>query len=242
MNLFSKDVIDFTRQSILEKSTRSIPGIVLYCSNVSGAKPSISITATQITIGYEGSTTAITYTDKPIEDVCLSINRTSYPVTAKPLVRNTILKNGDLVSKIGEVSITNLPIPDHIPVYDRVPENGIIIRIKSVSVRQKFNSQIRVVQPYMDSAALPWYPRISVGSFTQKVNGRVFNYSIPEFHEQTWSIRYGKPFKDVRGEKLRSSGRNAFRVSRTPIFWNGENILLFQAVGLLVAGVLLMLM
>jgi len=212
---YNQQIIGLSKAGLYPKLAKPQGGIALYPINTTGSTLSVNVTSTTIVVTYISSSThtgTINYTNTSVEDVCLAINQLGYPVKAIPLITNTILAADDLVA-----TGSSIPIPSGFTINDRLADNGIILRTKKLSVRQKSLSQIRVLQPYLDAATLPWYPRIQVGSFAQSTNGRVYYFAVPEYNTQTWSIKYGRPFRDINGEQPYQYSANAIRLARTPI-------------------------
>jgi len=229
MGNYTKKNIDFSRQAMLGKSTRPGPIIALYPRNTGNTKIEINIAtnATVLSIRYTSTTVTtvnITYANKSVEDVVQEINQTTIPIKAIALSETDILRQGDLIST-GPSYVT---IPSSFGVYDRLEGNGVLLRSKKVSVRHKETSNIKVLPPYRDETVLPWYPRILNGSFSQKYNNKLYHFYIPEYDNQSWSTFYGKPFKEIIGAKPVALDRNIYKLPRSPIYWNGQNITLYN--------------
>lgn len=225
MGLFNKQNIEYVRQAVLPSVSKTQVGLVLYPQNTTDTTLSISVSSTQVTVTYISSstqTTSVTYTNRSIEDVCLDINRLGYPIKAVVTMSNTILSSGDLISFSSKV------LPFGFTARDRTTSNGVCVRSKKISVRQKSSSQVSILPPYLESPTLPWYPRIQVGTFTQKINNKTYHFSIPEYANQTWSIKYGRPFKDVSNETPIQVSDKIIRLRRSPVFWNGENLEIYK--------------
>lgn len=225
---FSNQNIDFIRLATLDSVTRPQPGLALYPQNSSGTVVSVNVTSTSISIRYISSsvqTHTISYIDKTAEEIALSINDLALPLTAVPTLRNHRFKNGDLFLYN---NTSYFSIPEDFHPYDRIPENGILIRSNKFTVSHKRLVNFSLVNPYNSSTFSPWYPVITNGEFLYRDNSRTFRFSIPEFDKQVWSVKYGKPFKDVVSAKLKYLKPGAFKVDRTPIYWSGENIKLYN--------------
>lgn len=221
--------INYARQVLLERVTRPQMAIALYPSNTDDTTLSVQIidNSTVIGIKYIASTTetaSISYVNKSIEAIVQEINQLGFPIRAVALSNAEVLNQGDFISP----SASFLVLPQQFTVLDRTTDSGIILRIKRYTAKHKSSAQIRLLQPYLESTNLPWYPRIAVGSFTQKINSLVYHFSVPEYDRQTWSTRYGKPFRDVRSASPIVLGENSFQLPRYPVFWNGENISIFN--------------
>jgi hypothetical protein len=212
----------------MNKVTRPQNALTLYPQNSDGTILSVNVSTTAINIRYTSSavqTETVNYVGKSLEDLCLEINSLVLPIKAVPTIRNTILDTGDLFTTD---TTSYFQVPEGFPLHDRIINKGVVIRSNRYSVRHKQQTNLKLLQPYSNSAILPWYPIVTNGEFTTKDSGKTFRFSVPEYHSQSWSLRYGKPFRDVLGEKLLNIKEGMFKVNRTPLFWNGENINLYN--------------
>lgn len=224
----SNQNIDFTRLLLLDNVTKPQAAIALFPENATGTTLSVNVSSTSISIKYISTsvvTSTFSYVGKSIKDLCLEINLDTIPILATPCLRDSVLSSGDIYLPD---TTSYFSIPSQFPASERTINNGIIIRSKKFTVRHNQDSNFKLFSPYSNSLLLPWYPVISNSSFTAFKNGKSFRYNIPEYHNQVWSLKYGKPFKDVIGEKLTFVKNNVYKVSRTPIFWNGENVKLYN--------------
>lgn len=220
--------IDFVRLVVLDLVTRPQPAIALFPQNPDGTSLLVNVSTTTINIRYVStstSTSSFNYIGKTVEELCNEINLDTIPITAVSCLREKILSQGDIYLKD---TSSYFKIPDEFTALERTVKNGIYIRSKNYTVKHKQDSNFKLLAPYNNSFLLPWNPVITNSSFIAHKNGKAFKYSIPEYHNQVWSLKYGKPFKDVIGEKLSLVKKNVYKVSRTPIFWNGENLNLYN--------------
>ena len=225
---FNLQALDYSRLLLLDKVTRAPYGLALYPLANLGTRLLVNITATSINLRYVSNgitTTNVSYENKTIEQLAIEINGLSLPIKAQALCKDTVLSSGDLLSYDTSAFVA---IPEGFRVHDRLSDSGIVIRTKKYSVKHRNIANFRVLSPYYQSVLLPWYPLITNGQFVQKYREKIYHYGIPEYESQTWSIRYGKPFKDVIGGSLKRLSQNSYKVSRTPIFWNGENINIYR--------------
>ncbi|MHA2063321.1 MAG: hypothetical protein ACXABY_02950 [Candidatus Thorarchaeota archaeon] len=228
MGVFNTNNISFARQVLLPRVSRPQAAIALYPQNAEGTTLTIQVGSTSLVIRYNTPSAderTINYSGRSVKTVVDEINQQGIPIRAVALSRALILNDDDFVPILGAGFVQ---IPDGFDPYSRIDPNGVILRIRRYTVRQKSLEQIKILPPYLEPATLPWYPRVRVGAFTQKFKGRTYHFGVPEYEAQTWSLRYGKPFRDIQGAVPASLGNNAYQVSRKPIFWNGENILLFN--------------
>lgn len=225
--MFNQPIIDFTRGCLLPRVTKPQTSIALYPKNTANTTLSVSVNSTTISIQYIASSTtthSITYVDKSVKSVCAEINSKNIPILAVPLSSDILLTSGDLISTSGYKTI-----PAMFNLYDRTStDSGIVIRSKKYTIRNKSDVSIKLLKPYNDSSLLPWYPRISVGSFNESIKGRNYVYTIPEFDTQVWSSSYGKPFVDIEGVTPVFLDDKTIQLPRYPIYWNGNNILMFN--------------
>lgn len=225
---FNLQTLDYSRLLLSDRVSRAPYGLAIYPLSDINNKLAINVTGTTINIRYTTTTitiSSVNYVNKTAEQVALEINSLALPIKAKALIKDTVLFSGDLF--IYNES-TFFSIPEGFRPVDRLTENGIIIRTKKYTVKHKNLANFRILSPYSQSVLLPWYPLITNGQFVQKYRSNLYHYGIPEFDNQTWSVKYGKPFKDVISGPVRQLSANSYKVSRSPIFWNGENISLYN--------------
>ncbi len=197
-------------------------GIALYPDTQSSTKVKVNVGSTTITVNYGSTTEIISFVGKTIEEVAASINRTSIPLKAVALSSGGYLASSDFVQTGGL-----LDIPDNFSVYERTTDNGIILRLLRYTVKYNSSAKIQLLPPYKAGYSLPWYPRISVGSFSQLYNNRKFKFGIPEYNEQTWSSLHGMPFKDQKSAPVSIVDVNVLQVARYPIHWTEDNLLFY---------------
>ena len=219
---------DFSRLVLQNRLSRAPYGIALYPLTNLGVSIAVNITNTNINFRYDSGSVNIvnvTYSGKTIEDVINEINSQILPVKAVALIKGVTLEEGDLFTYN---TSTYFSIPNGFKYYDRLTNNGIVIRSNKLNIQHKSLANFKILPPYNSNVFLPWYPVITNGQFIQRYQEKVYHYSIPEYLNQSWSLRYGKPFRDVFGAKLRRISNNAFAVPRAPIYWTGDNFTLFN--------------
>lgn len=216
--------IDFIRQVLQPRVTRPQMTLAIYPDIQSGStKPQVSITSTSITVKYGSIQEQVLFVGKSVEQLAADINRTAVPVKCVALSNSLSLSSGDFIQTSGFITI-----PDSFSVYDRTIDNGVILRSAKWSIKYNDTAKIRILAPYNDSFMLPWYPRISIGAFTQEYKGRKFNFYIPEYNLQTWSTLYGMPFKDLKSASVSVKDTNLIQLPRYPIHWNGDNLIFYN--------------
>jgi hypothetical protein len=182
--------------------------------------------ATVIGIRYQaGSTTteSVSFVGKSLSRVAQEINSLALPIQAVALSNVEVLSQGDLLS-LGSSYVT---IPSSFSVHDRYG-SYVLIRSNKFFVKHKSISNIKLLTPYYEDSALPWYPRISNGSFTDAYDGKIYHYYIPEYDNQVWSPIYGKPFKTLFGVKPLQVDVGVYKLPRFPVYWDGSNILIYN--------------
>ncbi len=228
MTNYSNKNIEFARQSLFKKIGR--PPAVLSLLPLNSANTTLSIqiidNATAIGIRYTaGSTTteSVSFVGKSLNKVAQEINALSLPIKATALADVQSLSQGDLIS-LGSQYVS---IPTGFSIYDRYGQQ-VLIRSNKFFVKHKSISNIKLLTPYYEDSALPWYPRITNGSFTNVYDGKIYHYYIPEYNNQTWSPIYGKPFKTLFGIKPLQVDVGVYRLPRFPVYWDGANILVYN--------------
>lgn len=229
MGNYNSKNIDFVRQTLVKKMARPLSVIALYPQNSSDTKLFVQVVsnATVIALRYISSTTvnkSITFTGKSLKEVVQEINQSGLPIKAVQLTEIDSLSQGDILS----TGTGYVEIPYGFTTYERLTDRGVVLRAKKIAVRHKNSSSIYLLPPYLEDPSLPWYPRISNGAFSQKYNGRLYHFYIKEYDQQSWSSVYGKPFKDLKGISPTAVDTNVYSLPRTPVFWNGENIIVYN--------------
>lgn len=209
--------------------SRPQPAIAIYFLNPVGTLLEVKVitNATVIAFRYTATTTStdsISFVGKSVEQVVQEINTLTIPVKAVALSSKDNLLQGDILP----IGSDFIEVPGGFTVFDRLTDNGIILRSKSVNIKHKSQSKIKILPPYLEDSSLPWYPRITNGSFTQRYNNKLYHFYVPEFDNQTWSLLYGKPFKDLKGVIPISVDQYVYQLPRFPIFWTGQNITLYN--------------
>lgn len=220
--------IDFSRLVLQERVTRAPYGIAIYPLTNLGVSVSINVTTSAINLRYNTgavTTISLSYVGKTVEDIVAEINSQILPVRAIALTTGVRLETGDLFlyNTSGYFAV-----PNGFRYYDRLSSNGVVIRCNKYTVQHKALANFRVLSPYNSSVLLPWYPLISNGQFIQRYQEKIYHYAIPEYSNQQWSIRYGKPFKDVFGASLTRISNNSFKLPRAPVYWTGDNFSIFN--------------
>jgi hypothetical protein len=209
--------------------TRPAPGLALYPLNGTGTSLSVEIisNATVIALRYVSTATtvvSVSFVGKSTETVAAEINASGLPIRAVVISNTESHSQGDFISTgSGYVSI-----PQGFGTYDRIVSNGVLLRVKKVVTRHTSASSIFLLPPYSESPGLPWYPRINNGSFTQKYKNKLYHFYISEYDKQTWSPRYGKPFKEVRGVQPALLDKDTYQLPKFPVYWNGQNITIYN--------------
>lgn len=211
----------------MDKVTRPQMGLAIYPEVTATTTLTVTVSSSNITIIYDNpqgspDTLTVSYIGKSLKDLATEINSSSFLVKAAALSSETSLGSGDFITTTSRI------IPSSFPVVDRTENNGVILRLKKYTVLSEKKAEISLLQPYIDPPTLPWFPRISVGSFSQMSNNQIYHFEIPEYQYQTWSTKYGRPFKDVTSGPLIPLGNNAFQATRYPLYWNGENITIYN--------------
>lgn len=236
---FNNKNIEFARQALVNKMTRPVPCIALYPTNSSDTKLLVQVTsaATVISIRYIASTInnySISFVGKSTNTVVSEINSLNIPLKAKLLSNIDILKAGDVLS----TGSSYVEIPSGFTINDRLTNKGIVLRCKKIIIKHKADSKIKLLNPYIEDPSLPWYPRVSNGSFSQKYDGTLYHFYIKEFDQQVWSAVYGKPFKDLKGTQPGYVDVGVYQLPRFPVYWNGENIALYKGDTVIPNGVI----
>ena len=73
-----------------------------------------------------------------------------------------------------------------------------------------------------------WYIKIKAGSFTRRMDdtgevvpsgqGTLWQYYISEYDENPWSLKYGRPYVEIKSEEPTLLDPNTIKVKHTPLF------------------------
>ena len=201
-------------------ASRPLPGLALTTSN---STLSVTVDPTSIVLTQSGEADqTIVYLGYSLQDVATAINATPLDVHAYPLIDGGILGEGAFFT----IGSTKSLLSDFI-LEDRV-ENGAVLRLKSWAIKPRKTTHFSLQLPYDDGPLFPWYPRISIGSLAVKRGGQVYEFSIPEYSKQPWSLQYGPPYVEMRGAIPIAFRDNILKVARAPIYWNGSNIQIYS--------------
>lgn len=113
-----------------------------------------------------------------------------------------------------------LEFDDEETVIDRNYDGAYVVHSSRLAVKYQDDVRVQLLPPRRTSAALPWYPTINPGRFVTSA-GR---YAITEFPLQTWSKKYGAPYKDVQYERTTVLDNTTLRVGFRPLYVVGRNI------------------
>jgi hypothetical protein len=184
-------------------------GVPLLSIYYTGDTSVISITGSNIHLTHDSVTVHVPLSGKTTSQVASFINRLGMPYTA------TVLYETEDVLAIS---------PFISSILDKTIDDGSIIRGRGHVVKALEEAQIRILPPYNSSRFEPWNIVINRGWVTRRYKGGDWIFAVPEYENQTWSIKYGRGFidlKDVIGERL---GPRALGVPRAPIHWDRGNL------------------
>lgn len=164
--------------------------MVLYDQSISGAEPIITIKDTDFV--FYATITEINNDNKGAVNIKCNPDGSGY------LTAETTIETGFWDDKTG--TYTKKLCLDS-PYY---VENGYIypgIKVKCVDTRH-----IRVQAPREEELLQSWYPRIQFGHYSQILDQYGSHvkvcYSMPEYDEQHYSEKHGKPYVDITEEKV----------------------------------------
>lgn len=222
-----KDKIDSLRNSVLTNVKRNMSAAIAVYLDPSFNEGSVKFFVHNDKIRFfdtNGSFDhSVTITNKTIAKVVSELSEANMPIKFNALVETVPLVMSDY-RVVGNDSVGNEYLYSN--YTDRTPDNGLILRVRSHSVHYLEQSRIRLLPPYFATSKDPWYARIQTGTITVPKDGILYTYSVPEYDKQTWSLEYKKPYISVRGELARVISDKVIRVSKSPILWNKNNILI----------------
>jgi len=104
---------------------------------------------------------------------------------------------------------------------DLTPDGGTVVRYKGLTAATTERTRIRLLRPHNDGHQSAWWPRINRGTIRTNYAGATFTFSIPEYHNQTWSPTYGAPWKEFGGVGVQVIDQRILQLPRGPIMWPG---------------------
>ena len=180
---------------------------------------SVTITSTAVSISNGTISYSSDYVGKSLRQVVTELNTSSFPVEIRAIADVNSLKTGELIA-------TGSTIPSGFDLKDRTSNGkGAIVRVKRWAVKYKERKSISLLPPVNNGTTLPWHARVTDGEFTQKLNGATYTFSTPEYSNQTWSDKYGRPFKDVYGEPVVFRTANSISLKSSPVYWKNNIVL-----------------
>lgn len=227
---YSLKNIDFARQSLMQKIGRPPAAMAIYPLNIASTTLSIQIVNNSSVIGFSYNSGAgltiesVSFVGKSLSQVVTEINSLGFPLRAVALCEIDILQQGDFIS----LGPNYIELPGSFSLYDRFSNNSVLLRTKKFFVKHNSVSKIKLLTPYFEDSILPWYPRITNGSFTEVYDDKIYHYYIAEFDDQTWSPIYGKPFKTLFSVVPTKLDSGVYKLPRSPIYWDGSNITIFN--------------
>lgn len=114
------------------------------------------------------------------------------------------------------------------PIYNRILDKNSIYKasnnkvLKGFSVKCKNVSQITIDSPYETHQLKGWYPKIKYSYFSktyERIDKTIqLIYNVPEFDTQIFSVKYGKPYIEILGEKARIISKNTIKLKNSNLY------------------------
>jgi len=162
---------------------------------------SISAGSTSITVeGQEFSYTG----EKSLSLLAAEIKRALPNVDARPLM--------DVAPAAGSIFQA---------ANDETPDGGTVLRYLGMSVQIQERTRIRLVKPHRDGPSAAWWARVNRGTLKTTYEGIRYTFGVPEYSSQSWSPKYGAPYKEYGGVEAEVIDDHKLRLPRTPILWPG---------------------
>jgi len=162
---------------------------------------SVSISGDSVLVDGE----AFSYTgDKSLSLLAAEIKRTLPEIEARPLM---------------DVA----PASDSLLVYpnDLTIDGGTVVRYMGMAVRVTERTRIRLLKPHNDGPDSAWWGRINRGSIRTEHAGVTYTFSVPEYHNQSWSTTFGAPYKEYGGVEASVVDTKTIQLPRYPVLWPG---------------------
>ena len=104
---------------------------------------------------------------------------------------------------------------------DVTPDGGIVLRYLGMSLRVLERTRIRLVKPHPDAPSAAWWGRINRGTLRTTYAGITYTFGVPEYWNQSWSPKYGAPYKEYGGVECTVVDDHKLKLPRTPVLWPG---------------------
>lgn len=222
MTIFSKKSIDYIRKFTGEYSTRPLAALLLINKEykLSNVVYTVSVTTTRVTLTSGAVSFSVTYSNKSIAQVAQELSNSPFPIEVRPLANIQKLSTGEMVS-----TISPLQIPDGFDTINRSLNGGsAILRCKRYGLNYDNSAVFNLKAPYFGNSTLPWFARISSGTFSQRYKSNIYHFGIPEYNDQVWSSSAGKPYIDVEGEQANFISQYAIKLAKAPVFYKNNII------------------
>ncbi len=181
-----------------------IQGLAIYRA---GEAATVSVASTTITINGE----TFTFTGK------------SFPILAAEISR-----------AIPEVNVTSgistVPVADDLALYvgDTTPDGGVVVRFKGLAIQTTERTRIRLLKPHQEVWLGAWWPRINTGTFRTTIKGVRYTFSVPEYDNQAWSQRLGKPYMEHNLATAKVLSNRVVSLPRGPVVGEPGLITLYK--------------
>lgn len=222
MTIFSKKSIDYIRKFTGEYSTRPLAALLLINKEykLSNVVYTVSVTTTRVTLTSGAVSFSVTYSNKSIAKVAQELSNSPFPIEVRPLANIQKLSTGEMVS-----TISPLQIPDGFDTINRSLNGGsAILRCKRYGLNYDNSAVFNLKAPYFGNSTLPWFARISSGTFSQRYKSNIYHFGMPEYNDQVWSSSAGKPYIDVEGEQANFISQYAIKLAKAPVFYKNNII------------------
>ena len=225
MTNYSNKTLDFLRNITAGFNSRPA-GVLLFYNQDYNELNTYSVTVGSSTIVLSNGTTSytVTYSNKSSKQVAIELSNSPFLIKVVPILDVKSIGPSELKSS-GSVLASGFDIEDR-----TTDGRGAIVRITRYVASYNKVSAIGVAAPYPNDSLMPWWARITIGSFSQLYKGIVYHFGVPEWKNQTWSLNFGQPFVDVEGESANFLNKTTIQLSRKNILYK-NNIFLYSAGG-----------
>ena len=228
MTNLSDKALNYLRKLTGEFTTKPLGALVLINKEFknSTVNYTVQVTITNRIILSNGTKSfSVIYLNKSIRQVAQELSNSPFPIDVIPLADIQKLASKELVVFAPKV------IPTDFDIYDISNDgNGCIIRSIRYGIKYDSITAFDLKSPYRNNSLLPWFARITNGTFSQKYKNIVYYFGIPEYKDQLWSTTAGKPYIDVQGEQANFVNGSTIKLARSPIFYK-NNILITNSSG-----------
>jgi len=177
MTKFSHKTLDYIRAIAGTYTQRPLGGLLLTNQQYPDTTVTYTVATSSTTITLSNGSTnfTVTYFNKSIKQVAQELSNSPYPISVLALAD---------IQQLGasELRVSGTSIPTSFDIED-ISSDGKSVIVRCLRYSSSYNklSALGINAPYSQGPSLPWWARITHGSFTQAYKGIRYHFGIPEY-------------------------------------------------------------